>query len=121
MAGFGSSRVGMSCARTPLLSIHPKALFLATGRDLSARTGLIRPCPFDPVNLSPRRRDATISTMSASIGTWRSVIRAEVIVLRTGEGCKQTEAAWRRLLSLAPNGCFTARVVGRVVVTDTAT
>src|SRR5688572_1939598 len=121
MAGFGSSRVGMSCARTPLLSIHPKALFLATGRDLSARTGLIRPCPFDPVNPRPRRWDATRTIMSVSIGTLREVDLAEVIALSTGEGWNQTEADWRRLLSLAPDGCFAARVGGRLVGTVTTT
>jgi GNAT superfamily N-acetyltransferase len=41
--------------------------------------------------------------------------------LSTGEGWNQTEADWRRLLRLAPGGCFAARVDGRLVGTATTT
>src|SRR6185369_4869352 len=41
--------------------------------------------------------------------------------LKEAAGWNQTEADWRRLLSLAPNGCFAAVSNGRLVGTTTTT
>ncbi len=45
----------------------------------------------------------------------------DALALSTGEGWNQTPADWRRLLRLAPAGCFAARVAGRLVGTVTTT
>jgi predicted N-acetyltransferase YhbS len=46
---------------------------------------------------------------------------AEAMRLKDAAGWNQTEEDWRRLLRLAPRGCFTATVGGRVVATTTTT
>ena len=44
---------------------------------------------------------------------------AEAMRLKEAAGWNQTEEDWRRLLRLAPRGCFAAMVGGRVVATTT--
>src|SRR4051812_295102 len=51
---------------------------------------------------------------------FESDIRA-AMRLKEAAGWNQTEADWRRLLSLEPNGCFAAVKDGRVVGTTTTT
>ena len=51
---------------------------------------------------------------------FESDIRA-AMRLKEAAGWNQTEADWRRLLSLEPNGCFAARKGGRLVGTTTTT
>ena len=46
---------------------------------------------------------------------------AEAMRLKEAAGWNQTEEDWRRLLRLAPRGCFAATVGGRVVATTTTT
>jgi predicted N-acetyltransferase YhbS len=46
---------------------------------------------------------------------------AEAMRLKEAAGWNQTEEDWRRLLRLAPRGCFASTVGGRVVATTTTT
>ena len=59
--------------------------------------------------------------MSIAIGTLHAAQLADAIALSTGEGWNQTETDWRRLLRLAPGGCFGAWVAGRLAGTVTTT
>ena len=59
--------------------------------------------------------------MRIAIETLREADLADAILLSTGEGWNQTHADWRRLLRLAPDGCFAARVDGRLAGTVTTT
>jgi GNAT superfamily N-acetyltransferase len=59
--------------------------------------------------------------MRITIETLREADLADAILLSTGEGWNQTHADWRRLLRLAPDGCFAARVGGRLAGTVTTT
>jgi ribosomal protein S18 acetylase RimI-like enzyme len=62
-----------------------------------------------------------LSAMRITIETLREAELADAILLSTGEGWNQTHADWRRLLRLAPDGCFAARVDGRLAGTVTTT
>ena len=59
--------------------------------------------------------------MTLTIETLHEADLADAIALSTGEGWNQTDADWRRLLRLAPGGCFVARAEGRLVGTVTTT
>ena len=59
--------------------------------------------------------------MSILIETLREGDVGDALPLSTGEGWNQTDADWRRLLRLAPDGCFAARLDGRLVGTVTTT
>lgn len=59
--------------------------------------------------------------MSIKIDALRESDLEDALPLSTGEGWNQTGADWRRLLRLAPDGCFAARVDGRLVGTVTTT
>jgi predicted N-acetyltransferase YhbS len=59
--------------------------------------------------------------MSIAIDTLADEDIGDALALSTGEGWNQTDADWRRLLRLAPERCFAARVAGRLVGTVTTT
>jgi ribosomal protein S18 acetylase RimI-like enzyme len=59
--------------------------------------------------------------MPLTIDPLRDADLADAIALSTGEGWNQTPVDWRRLLRLAPGGCFAARTGGRLVGTVTTT
>jgi len=59
--------------------------------------------------------------MSVTIQALHEIDVEDALSLSTGEGWNQTHADWRRLLRLAPGGCFAARIDGRLVGTVTTT
>lgn len=59
--------------------------------------------------------------MPLTIDPLRDADVEDAIALSTGEGWNQTDADWRRLLRLGPDGCFAARIDGRLVGTVTTT
>ena len=59
--------------------------------------------------------------MSVAAATLSEPDLADAVALSTGEGWNQTPADWQRLLRLGPDGCFAARMGGRLVGTVTTT
>jgi predicted N-acetyltransferase YhbS len=59
--------------------------------------------------------------MTVTIDTLRDADVEAALPLSTREEWNQTDADWRRLLRLAPGGCFAARIGGRLVGTVTTT
>jgi GNAT superfamily N-acetyltransferase len=59
--------------------------------------------------------------VSITIDALRDADLEDAVALSTGEAWNQTSADWRRLLRLGPDGCFGARIDGRLVATVTTT